>query len=246
MRSMWIKIGLGAGAVFALGMMVVTLTAAAGSAAKAAVHGSMMRAGQALASAAAGSDLPFMLGGARLGTIRNIDIQRTTRGELPEVHLVVDLSSPELSSHLADCVLIPAHDGHFKPDQGFRCANASETDRATIGLARFEPGAMNRPIRVGPALAQELRQGDPFAARADLGGQVRISAKGDSGELVDLLADSGGVSLQVRDQMQRAVLRLLADSTGASLRVRGDDGKVVRLEANQSGLTIRVDSATSP
>jgi len=240
---MWMKIGLGAGAVFALGMMVVTITAAARNAAKAAVHGSLMRASQALASAAAKSDLPFLLGGVRVGTIRNLEIQRTTRGELPGVRLVVDLSFPELSSRLADCVLVPAQDGEFRPDQGFRCADASATDQATIGSARFEPGAVDRPIRIGPALARDLRRGDPFEARADLGGQVRISAKGDSGELVDLLADSGGVSLRVQDEMQRAVLRLLADSTGASLRVRGEDGKIVRLEANRTGLTIVVDSA---
>lgn len=243
MRSMWLKIGLGAGVVFVLGMMVVTITGAARDAAKAAINGSLMHASQVLASAAAKSDLPFMLGGDRVGTIRNIDIQRTVRGELPEVHLVVDLASPDLSSRLADCVLIPAQDGHFKPDQGFRCAEASVMGQATIGLAHFEPGAMERPIRVGPALARELRQGDPFEATADLGGQVRISARGDSGELVDLLAESGGVSLRVQDEMQRAVLRLLADSTGASLRVRGDDGKIVRLEANRTGLTIVVDSA---
>ena len=243
MRSMWVKIGLGAGAVFALGMMVVTITGAARNAAKAAVHGSLMRASQVLASAAARSDLPFRLGGVPIGTIRNVDIQRTIRGELPQVRLVVDLSPPGLSSRLEDCILVPAQDGDFRPDQGFRCADGSATDQATIGFARFEPGAVDRPIRVGPALARELRRGDPFEARADLGGQVRISAKGDSGELVDLLADSGGVSLRVQDEMQRAVLRLLADSTGASLRVRGADGKVVRLEANRAGLTIVVDSA---
>jgi hypothetical protein len=240
---MWMKIGLGAGAVFALGMMVVTITGAAKDAARAVVHRSLMGAGQVLASAAAKSDLPFLLGGVRVGTIRNLDIQRTTRGELPEVHLVVDLTPPELSSRLEGCVLIPARDGDFNPDQGFRCADAPVTDHATIGSARFEPGALERPIQVGPVLAQDLRRGDPFEARADLGGQVRITAKGDSGELVNFFADSSGVSIRVQDEMQRAVLRLLADSTGASLRVRGDDGKVVRLEANRTGLTIVVDSA---
>jgi hypothetical protein len=239
---MWMKIGLGAGAVFALGMMVVTMTGAARNAAREAVHGSLMGAGRVLASAAARNDLPFLLGGVRVGTIRNLDIHRTTTGELPEVHLLVDLSPPELSSRLAGCVLIPARDRDFNPDQGFRCVDESVAEHTTIGSARFEPGALERPIRVGPVLERELRRGDPFEAKADLGGQVRISAKGDSGELVNLIADSGGVSIRVQDEMQRAVLRLLADSTGASLRVRGDDGKVVRLEANRTGLTIVVDS----
>jgi hypothetical protein len=162
------------------------------------------------------------------------------------VHLVVDLARLERLGRLAECDLIPAQDGDFDPDRGFRCSGDSAQGHTTIGSARFEPGALERPIRVSRALERELRQGDPFEAKADLGGTVKISAQGDSGEFVKVLADSAGVSVQVHDAMQRAVLRLLADSTGASLRVRGDDGKVVRLEANQAGLTIRVDSAPKP
>jgi len=243
MRSMWMKVGLGAGAVFAAGMMIVTIAGAAKGAATTAVHNSLAGAGRILASAAARSDLPFLLDGARIGTIRKFDIQRTARGDLPEVHLTVELSQVEGTGRLAGCDLIPARDRDFVPDQGFRCAGDSAGDHTTIGYARFEPGALERPIRVGRALERELRRGDPFEAEADLGGQVRITARGDSGQLVHVMADSGGVSIRVQDEMQRAVLRLLADSTGASLRVRGDDGKVVRLEANQSGLTITVDSA---
>ncbi|MDH5284967.1 MAG: hypothetical protein OEW80_13900 [Gemmatimonadota bacterium] len=240
------KIGLGAAAVFAGGMIVVSIAGAARSAAATAMHNSLAGAGRMLASAAAKSDLPFLLDGARVGTIRNVDVRRTARGALPEVQLTVDLSPSQGAARLAGCDLVPVQDGDLDPDRGFRCAGGSTRGHTTIGFARFEPGALQRPIRVSRSMESELRQGDPFEARADLGGTVKISARGDSGELVNVLADSSGVSVRVQDGMQRAVLRLLADSTGASLRVRGDDGKVVRLEANQSGLVIRVDSATAP
>jgi len=243
MRSLWTKIGFGALAVFLCGMMLITLGRHAKTAAAEALS-TALNSDAVSKVVNAAQDIPFMLDGSRLGTVRRASIRRDESGALPEVNLTVDLFDGADGRALRGCTLIPEGDRDFDFDRGFTCAEGMTGDLVDIGRIHFEPLDLDRPLRVQPSVAHDLRKGDPFEANADLGGAVRIDARGDGGELVRLLADHHGADIKIRDELGRAVLRLLADSTGATLRVRDKNGRdVVRMDAGDGKFRLTVDTA---
>jgi hypothetical protein len=242
MRSLWTKIGFGALGVFLVGMMLITLGRQAKSAAAEAVETALQSSAfSRVASAAA--DIPFKLDGERLGTVRRAAIRRDEAGAIPEVNLTVELTAGRASRQLQGCVLVPERQREFDFDRGFTCAEGLTGDLVEMGRVQFTPGDLERPIMVMPAVADDMRRGDPFEATADLGGAVRINVRGDGGELVRLLADQHGANLKVNDEMGRALLRLFADSTGATIRVRDKHGRdIVRLDAGDGKFSLSVDT----
>lgn len=244
MHPLWTRIGLGALGVFLVGMMLVTLGRQAKTATAEALATALQSSGAFSKVASAASDIPFRLDGERLGTIRRAAIRRDESGALPEVNLTIDLAGAEAARRLRGCVLVPERERGFDFDSGFTCAEGLIGDLVELGRARFTPGDLERPIMVVPEVAAEMQHGDPFEATADLGGAVRIDARGEGGELVRLLADHHGANIKVRDKMGRALLRLIADSTGATIRVRDEQGReVVRLDAGDGRFSLSVDTA---
>lgn len=243
MRSLWSKIGIGAVAIFLVGMMLITLGRQAKSAAAEAINTALESSAFSKVASAA-SDIPFRLDGERLGTVSRAHIRRNQSGALPEVNLSVELSDPGAIRQLRNCVLMPERQNGFDFDRGFSCAVGLTGDLVEIGRVRFAPGDLERPLMVEPADAAGLSKGDPFEATADLGGAVRIDARGNGGELVRLLADQHGANLRVNDGLGRALVRLFADSTGATIRVRDKNGRdVVRLDAGDGRFSLSVDTA---
>jgi len=243
MRSLWTEIGFGALGVFLVGMMLITLGRQAKSAAAEAVETALQSSAFATVASAA-ADIPFKLDGERLGTVRRAAIRRDEAGATPEVNLTVELSNPAAARQLRDCVLMPERQREFDFDRGFTCAEGPTGELVEMGRVRFAPGDLDRPLMVIPAVADDLRNGDPFEATADLGGTVRINARGNGGELVRLLADRHGANLRVNDELGRALVRLFADSTGATIRVRDKHGRdIVRLDAGDGKFSLSVDTA---
>jgi len=249
MRSLWTKIGLGAVVVFAVGMLGLTVFRQAAAATSQAVGQVLHRTVQGVTTAAM-HELAFRLDGERLGTLRHLSVHRVRQGDMPEVAIEVALQDPASLKRLARCDLVPAtrHGAEdFDPEQGFRCAEPYERPLIGIGTAHFVPGDIVRPILVSRAHEASLRQGEPFDARADLGGDVQVTARDGKGATVRVLADSTGASIHLRDRLGHSLLRLVADSTGASLRVRGKDGReVVRLDAGAGRFELTVDSSAAP
>lgn len=243
MRSLWSKIGIGAMAIFLIGMMLITLARQAKTAAAEAINTALESPAFAkLANAA--SDIPFRLDGQRLGTVRRANVRRDHAGGLPEVNLSVELYDAGALRELKGCVLVPEHRHGFNFDRGFRCAEGLTGDLVEVGRVSFAPGDLERPLMVEPADAADLSQGDPFEATADLDGSVRVNVRGHGAELVRLLADQHGANLKVNDELGRALVRLFADSNGATIRVRDKKGReVVRLDAGDGRFSLSVDTA---
>jgi len=196
--------------------------------------------------ARAGHDFAFRLDGDRVGSIQHLTIRRARRGALPDVTLLVLLGDRVEASRLEQCDLLPVDGDDVAGDQGFTCAADGMTGLTTIGSARIEPLGITRPIRITERATAEMRDGGPFEVNVDAGGQVRVSARGDEGQGVRVLADSGGASINIDDALGRALFRLLADSTGASMRIRGKDGRdVVRMEAANGSFSLTVDTAAA-
>lgn len=113
-----------------------------------------------------------------------------------------------------------------------------------LGEIVFEPAGLTRPVMVTRNAEAELRQGDPFAVKAEVGGRVQVEATGNNAELVRILADERGANIKVNDEFGRNLVRLLADSTGAMLRVRDENGRdVIHMQAGKNGFMLTVDTA---
>jgi hypothetical protein len=241
MNPLWPKIGLGALAVFGTGMVALSATHSAASAARSA----WSEAVQGVATIHSRNELPFRLDGRSIGKIRDLRVERATTGALVHVSLNVDLD-PGFDGSLEQCVLIAGDEQDFDFDRGFHCGLPGTPGYLTIGEVRFAPGGFTRLILTDRHREAELRQGDPFQATAEQDGRVRVSARGTRGGVVQVQADSSGARIHVTDAMGRALLRLLADSTGASLRVRGTDGRdIVRLEAGRDGFLLNIDTTAA-
>jgi hypothetical protein len=240
MKSLWGKIGFGALGVFLVGMLVVTLAGQAKSAAVSALSS----LGEFRGTGHAPSRLPFRLNGEAVGLIRRLTVAREARGELPRVDLEVELTREQARSRLDRCDLIAAGRDDYDFERGFRCLRPGTPGYLYIGEAHFSPGEFSRQLRVAERLESELRGGDPFQATAEMGGDVRVTARGADGKLVRVAADSTGANIRINDAMGRSILRLLADSNGALLRIRGKDGRdIVRLDAGGGAFSLSIDTA---
>jgi hypothetical protein len=243
MRNLWAKIGLGAVGVFAVGMMLITV----GQQAKAATKEVLATAAQHAASwtgeLAARAEMDFLLNGEAIGRVQQVEIRRAATGDLPQVRAVVRLTAPGAERALEGCILEPEGGTDMDVERGFRCA-ASGTDLVDLGEIVFEPAGFTRPVRVTRTAETELRQGDPFAVQAEVGGRVQVEATGDNAELVRILAGQHGANIKVNDEFGRNLVRLLADSTGAMLRVRDENGRdVIHMQAGKHGFRLTVDTA---
>ncbi len=247
MRTFWSKIGLGALAVFMVGMLSLTLFRQAKNAAAEALSTAIQTSARSVArTASASSYIPFRLNGETMGNVRHAQIQRHTSGTLPEVDLTVELDDPGLKHQLRDCVLVPEQHHNFDFDRGFECAEGLTGDLVEIGTVHFVNIDLERPLKVERDIASDMQKGDPFEATADAGGAVQVNASSANGEIVRLLADQHGANIKVNDDLGRALVRLFADSTGAMIRVKGKDGRdVVKLDAGDGKFSLSIDTSAA-
>jgi hypothetical protein len=219
MRNIWLRIGLGAGVVFVAGMFAISL----GRQVKAQVTSAIHDGGRVSVPLAL---LPFQVGHDKVGSIRQIDVQRNGTGHSKRINIQVRMKEQGWAAKYADCL--------FKvdaPDAGglFACipeGSAEAGDLVQIGEIQMDPGNVTRPL----VLSQD-KAGD-WLDKQD--GQFNLQA------------NDQGVLMNATDENGTKVVQLKADSDGAYLNVQDENGKkVVRIEAGSSGVRIEVkkDSA---
>lgn len=219
MRNMWLRIGLGAGLVFLAGMFAISL----GRQVKAQVTSAIHDGGRVSVPLAF---LPFQVGHDKVGSIRQVDVQRNGTNRSKRINIQVRMKEQGWADKYADCL--------FKvdaPDAGglFACIPEGSADAeglVQIGEIRMEPGDVTRPL----VLSQEKAGG--WYGQQD--GQFNLQANDD------------GVLMNATDGNGTKVVQLKTDSNGAFLNVQDENGKkVVRIEAGTSGVRIEVkkDSA---
>lgn len=203
MRSIWVRAGLGALAVFALGMMLYTAVRTTKAKAKAALLQlkTELDSGAAVAFDHADRAVPFVLDGQELGQLTSLTFEPGAGAEAPSLRALVALDREHLdAAMLASCDLVPISPERFEVTQGFRCATPSERGLHSLGEVRFEPVGVVRPVRAGKAALAHL----------DL--------NGDSGEIVRIQADSNGAYIHVNDGNGKVVL-VRADRSGLVVKV---------------------------
>ncbi|MBS1241653.1 MAG: hypothetical protein H6R40_1080, partial [Gemmatimonadetes bacterium] len=213
MRNLWFRIGLGAAAVFVVGMFAMSL----GRQVKAQVTNAIRDGGRVAVPLAL---LPFQVGHDKIGSIRQIDVQRIGDSHAKRINIRVRLKDQGSADQYAQCL--------FKvdaPDAGglFACVpegTAEANDLVEIGEIRLDPGNLRRPL----VLSRD-KAGDWASSPA---GQFNLQA------------NDQGVVLHATDGNGAKVVQLRADSNGAYLNVQDENGnKVVRIQANTGG--VRVD-----
>jgi hypothetical protein len=222
MRNYWFRILLGALAVFAVGMVGVTLVR--GGVAK--VHTMVEGEGPINIPLAF---IPFTLDGHKLGTLERVTLNRDSPRHVSSVEVAVDLRDSLMAHGLQGCRLMANLDsdpdrpgvdirrGSFS-DGAFHClgSDSAPPEFVEFGQAVFQPGNVRTPLFLARDLVDELQQSDvPVAADS-------------AAETVEAEADSIAEEAERRgDSMERSASRM-ADSIkrrfegfGDSLRAEG-------------------------
>jgi hypothetical protein len=188
MRAYWIKIALGALGVFAVGMLLITIT---------------RRVVRRVRTVAESSDpitiplafVPFRLDGNRLGTFDRAVLIRKAPNEVAELHLAVTLADSTGLGRLKDCALLARlgtrrQRGVEFSDADFACVpadSAAARGAERFGEVAFDHGAVTVPLFVPADVAHRLRQDV-----ANVRGDTATDAADSIANAADRMADSIG------------------------------------------------------
>ena len=241
MQRYWGRIALGALAVFCVGMIVIT----------------MARHGLAKVEALAKSDrpigiplalLPFRLEGGEIGTVRRLELLRSSPKTVTGIRLTVRLQDSSEVANLERCA-VTLHDPQaFGGRDGFVCSSAADSAAEhlqQVGELVLEPGGQVRAILAPARHAAQWRRGfyDTAAAKAELAGLKAERLADSTARAVVIRADSSRAIIDIRGDSAHSLLQLQADSHGAMVRIRDRSGKeVLHMHADSTGASFSVSA----
>jgi hypothetical protein len=120
MRNYWLRIGLGAVAIFAVGMVGVTLARQGMRSVKGVVEGS----GPINLPVAF---LPFKLDGERIGTIQRVRINRLAPKQISSIEIRVRLADSVSPHRLDRCILVADNFERINDQTTFLCSTPEDT-----------------------------------------------------------------------------------------------------------------------
>ncbi|MCC7132553.1 MAG: hypothetical protein IT352_07910 [Gemmatimonadales bacterium] len=227
MDAYWAKIGLGAAAIFGVGMVGVTAAKKGVAELKTVASAPVQEALQRMP----GALLNFRLDGRRVGQVRTIEVSNEGEWTANSVAMTVALESGRAPADLADCSLATEELAHRK-DASFRCVTPAEIDDeglVQIGEVRFEPDAVTRPLYVEQRQIRKLE-------RSDLRG-LKASINSTDGKSVHGVADFDVQTNHGR--RERGTVKLDASDGRAVIEIVGEDGReLFRLRADEAGVSI--------
>jgi len=229
MRNYWVRIALGAAAIFVVGMVGLTLVRRGLGTVHGVVHGS----GPISIPLAF---IPFHLNGDKLGTLQRVTLQREAPNRVTEVELEIKLGDSLLARGLEGCRLAanvesekhgqPGGSGQAPPfaEGSFWCAKDDSTSEGLVeyGQAIFHPGEVKVPLLLSQKLVDELQN---------------LDFDNDSTPPVDEVQVDSIVAAAERmaDSVTKAVRARMGDSLRAEGRRRGDSTRrVVRAMADSA------------
>jgi hypothetical protein len=238
MRNYWVKILLGALAIFAVGMIGVTLA----------------RRGIAGVERVVASDqpltiplglVPFELQGERLGKLDHVTLMRKSPQEVTAVELEINLTDSLVARGLAGCRLVANME--TKGDSGidirvgphastvFYCAGANDSSTADLleyGHATLQPGGIEIPLLLTRDVVKELQhidfgKGNPAEATAEQADSIEEANQDRADSIQEAVQEALARSGQDRRQAM--------DSIKTSLRHFGDSLRAVGLREAEAG-----------
>ena len=236
MRHYWLRIFIGAFAIFAIGMIGVSLVRRGLAKVNSVVH-STDELTIPLAF------VPFVLAGERLGNLEEVVIHRSTPRQVSSIELEVDLADSLLAEGLRGCRLVanfesdPREPGinirtSGKDRNAFTCIPGDSTppELVEFGEAIFQPGEVRVPLYLRQELVTELHE----------------ALAGDStGAIAEAQADSLTELAELRSDSTVEAMRRQADSLGRAGRRLGDSLRSAALrqvDSARSGLREMADT----
>jgi hypothetical protein len=234
MRNYWMRIALGALAIFTVGMIGRALINRGIGSVKHVVEGS----GPLSIPLAF---IPFELSGNKLGTFERVTLERTAPRSVSSVRLEVKLSDSTLARGLEGCRLAANLDSDEKGDHNiniergrfaegtFWCANDAATDTALVeyGQAVFRPGNVTVPLYLHHGLVAELQNidfdQDSTDALAEAAAEAATEAAIES--TVEAVVDSTVAAEQARARIGPVVRARMLDSLRAEGVRRADSAR---------------------
>ena len=223
MRNYWLRIALGALAIFTVGMVAHSLIHRGLGSVKGVVEGS----GPLSIPLAF---VPFRLGGDKLGTLERLTLRRETPTRVTSVELAIKLKDSLLARGLEGCRLAAnlEDDGDGDPgvhikrgsfsDGTFWCAGKDSTDDAKLvqyGHALLKPGNITIPLYLEQDLVDELQNLDFGADTTSPVAEAQIES---TVEAAQLKAESAVAAMDVHD---RTLDSLRAEGTRRADSARG-------------------------
>ena len=232
MRSYWMRIALGALAIFTVGMIGRTLINHGIGSVKGVVEGS----GPLSIPLAF---IPFELSGNKLGTFERVTLERTAPRSVSSVRLEVKLGDSTLARGLEGCRLAANLD---KDDNGehniniergrfaegtFWCANDAATDTALVeyGQAVFRPGDVTVPLYLPQGLVAELQDIDFDEDSTEATAEVEAAAEAAAESTIQGAIDSSVAAEQVKARALTVLRARMLDSLRAEGTRRADSAR---------------------
>jgi hypothetical protein len=156
MRNYWLRIIVGAVAIFAVGMVGVTLARQGMSHVRGVVEGS----GPITLPV---RFLPFKLDGERIGTIESIRIMRNAPKEVRSVNLRVRLADSVNPGRLDPCILVAEGFEDINDQTTVLCSNAKDTvdeDLVAVGTIKLRNSERTFQLFMARDAIQELTDSD--------------------------------------------------------------------------------------
>jgi hypothetical protein len=211
MKNYWLRIGLGAAAIFAVGMIGITLARQGAGRVRKVVEGT----GPLSVPVAF---IPFKLDGQKLGTVSKIVLQRTVPKHISSVELQIKLADSAVAQGLSGCRLAANFSDEHSPQDVkihvgpmsrgvFTCLHQNDTTSRfqEFGHAVFQPGGVSVPLLLPNDIVSDLQQGN-FGDDHDDSVSDAVEARADSAaEAEERRADS--VAAQAERAANRVALR---------------------------------------
>jgi hypothetical protein len=233
MRNYWLRIALGAAAIFTVGMIGVTLARQGVGRVRNVVEG----IGPLTVPVAF---IPFKLDGQKLGTVSRVVLQRDAPKQISSVELQIKLADSAVARGLAGCRLAAnlddehtPHDSHVKigplSHSVFTCLHPNDSAGGfqQFGNAVFLPGGVSVPLLLPRDIAGDLQQGN-FGSDSDDSLSAEAEAKADSAaEAAERQADSIAAQAEKAANQIAARQRQFIDSLRREGRRREDSTRRV-------------------
>ena len=152
-----------------------------------------------------------------------IQVDRAGGDRIKTVNVVINLKGVD-ASDLGDCAVVVGGHGRHDFIGCLDPADIEGMDLIKVGMVRFEPSGLSRPILVERGNMDDWFRGDASAIiAADADGQANIDIQGTNGSRFQLQADGNGASIRVRDGQGKEIVKIDASPNGADVKV---DSKV--------------------
>jgi hypothetical protein len=251
MNRYWLGITAGAVGVFGLGLTGISLGKKGLAELKTAVAERVEPFRKPLGA------LRFRLDGKRVGRVEAVEVRSEGTWDENAVRLTVALDDGVMTDRIEGCDIVGDRFEDARDDARFRCASGAEIgdgDLAPIGVVRFEPAGLERPLYIPQRSRRQLERANIKSLTASLrsengeavDGSARFDVGGHRGErhrgIVQIHAGDGRASIDIRDESGRELFRLRADDHGVSLDARDQRGhELIKLLAGSAGVSLKID-----